>query len=343
MYRQIDPHRNVSAIKRETFPDHIKVWCAHSTLKNKILPPEQTGTLEYISFFLIFISLLFLFLSYLPIYFSQDYLLKEIDWFSQVLQTTLQEENERKQRQSDFNLQKYKIYYFDQRTQQMANIRLFLSSDTTLEEALDSAHKRLKLTSIVPMSRCRLIAYDSNEENVLSSFDGKDAELLRDLLSEFSSSELLLEIREDGAKFDIYVPGDIETKVYTVDTCSADIDGPHIVRIHKNATVKLYKKKLAQQLNVPVDDIVLATFKYSSSATILEHDDVILSDEDVSILQWYLYIENILLGSKFKMEIGHSEDSIGATKVRLLFFSYVPLKVTCFVRKPNLLFGCAGA
>lgn len=25
MYRQIDPHRNVSAIKREQFPDHIKV------------------------------------------------------------------------------------------------------------------------------------------------------------------------------------------------------------------------------------------------------------------------------------------------------------------------------
>lgn len=200
--------------------------------------------------------------------------------FFQQLQTTLKEENERKIRSTDYNLQKYKVYWFDQRTQQMANIRVFLASDATLEEALESAHKRLKLQHIAPMERCRLVAYDSNEENVQCSFDGKELELIRDLLCEYSSSELLLEIRDENTKFDVYVPGDIETKVYVVDTSAADIDGPHCVRVHKSKTVRKYKELLAHHLRLPIDDILMATFKFSP--TLLEQDNAILSDEDVS-------------------------------------------------------------
>lgn len=199
------------------------------------------------------------------------------------MQATLKEENEKKLRANDYNLQKYKVYWFDQRNQQMSNVRMFLGSDATLEEALESAHKRFKLQNIAPMSRCRLVAYDSNEENVLCSFDGKETELIRDLLSELSSSELLLEIRDEDTEFEVYVPGDIETKVYIVDTCSADIDGPFNVRVNKSATVKRYKEILAQKLSKSVDDILLAAFKYSASAALLDQDNAILSDEDVSI------------------------------------------------------------
>lgn len=193
-------------------------------------------------------------------------------------------------RNNDYNLQKYKVFWFDQRSQQMANVRMFLSSDTTLEEALDSAHKRLKLQSIAPMSRCRLVAYDSNEENVQCSFDGKETEQLRDLLMEFSSSELLLEIRDENAKFDVYVPGDIETKVFTIDACTADIDGPFNVRVHKNTSVKAYKGILAKSLGIPIDDLLLATFKYSTTATLLDQDNAILSDEDVSSYQLSIHL-----------------------------------------------------
>lgn len=163
----------------------------------------------------------------------------------------------------------------------MGNVRLFLGSDATLEEALESAHKRFKLQNIAPMSRCRLVAYDSNEENVLCSFDGKETEQICDLLNELSSSELLLEICDDGSKFEVYVPGDIETRVYTIDICSDDINGPFNVRVNKNATVRKYKEILAKNLNTPIDDILLATFKYSAP-DLLDQDVAILSDEDVS-------------------------------------------------------------
>lgn len=197
------------------------------------------------------------------------------------MQSLLKEEHEKKLRATDYNLQKYKVYWFDPRTQQMSNVRLFLGSDATMEEALEGAHKRFKLQNIAPMSRCRLVAYDSNEENVLCSYDDKDSELICDLLSEVSSSELLLEIRDEDSKFDVYVPGDIETKMYTVDSGSADIDGPVSVRVNKNANVRKYKEILAHNIGIQADEIILAAFKYSAAA-FLDQDNAILSDEDVS-------------------------------------------------------------
>lgn len=192
-------------------------------------------------------------------------------------------------RTNDYNLQKYKVYWFDPRTQQMSNVRMFLGSDATLEEALESSHKRLKLQNIAPMSQCRLVAYDSNEENVQCSFDGKEQEQLRDLLNEFSSSELLLEIREENATFSVYLPGDIETKVYLIKTCTIDIDGPFSIRVSKNTCVRKYKEILAESLSLPADDLLLATFKYSSSATLLDQDNAILSEEDVSFSTGFSY------------------------------------------------------
>lgn len=202
----------------------------------------------------------------------------------QQLQLTLKEECDRKLRATDYNLQKYKVYFFDQRNQQMSNVRLFLSSDATLEEALENAHRRFKLQTIVPLSRCRLVAYDSNEENILCSFNGKDTELIQDLLADLSTMDLLLEIRDDDSNFDVYVPGDIETRVYTVDTNTSDIDGPIILRVHKTATINNYKQLLSTKLGKPfanVQDIQLATLKYSMQASLLT-DTSRLCDEDVS-------------------------------------------------------------
>lgn len=53
-----------------------------------------------------------------------------------------------------------------------------LNAEPTLFESLDSALKCFKLRDIV---RCRLMAYDSAEDNILCNFDGKEDELIRDL------------------------------------------------------------------------------------------------------------------------------------------------------------------
>lgn len=206
----------------------------------------------------------------------------------QQLQLTLKEETERKIRPNDYNLQKYKVYHFDQQSQQMSNVRVFLGSDSTIEEALENAYRRFKLQTIVPLSCCRLVAYDSNEENIVCSFDGKETEPLQDLLGDLSTSDLLLEVRDEGSRFDVCVPGDIETRVYTVDTNSSDIDGPTIIRVHKTATVQIFSEMICQKLKkqfANANDILLAGLKYSVTASLLS-DRNKLCDENVCWLDF---------------------------------------------------------
>lgn len=206
---------------------------------------------------------------------------------------TLKEENEKKHRSTDYNLQKYKVYYFDNRTQQMSNIRIFLGADATLEEALENVHRRYKLHNVAPISRCRLVAYDSGEENIQCSFDGKETDQIRDLLIDPTSSDLLLEVRDEDSSFDIYMPGNIETKVYTVDINSSDIDGPMNIRVHKHAQIKEYKKILGQKFSLNTDDILLATLKCSGTASLLENDTKPLSNEDVSSYLHSIYLNTM--------------------------------------------------
>lgn len=163
----------------------------------------------------------------------------------------------------------------------MSDIRIYMSSDSTLEETLNNVHCRLKLNGVVPEERCRLIAYDHLEENPYSSFDGKDTELLRDLMDLPIRCELFFEIRDENSVFEPIAPDSIQTKVYSVDINTADIDGPISMRVQQNLTVAEYKKLLAAKLGWNAEEIVLAVLKYSSHATLLEIDIATLKQEDV--------------------------------------------------------------
>lgn len=166
----------------------------------------------------------------------------------------------------------------------MTDGRVYLDADATLEEALESAYKRFKIKGIAPLERCRLVAYDSSEDNIQCSFTGKETELVRDILTELPlSSELLLEICDEGAEFEVYQPGGIQQRVYTVDPQTADIDGPVPVRVQKNLTVKEYKQILAMKLNIKADHIVAAVLKYPSCAQLLDKDNALIGQEEVCV------------------------------------------------------------
>lgn len=198
------------------------------------------------------------------------------------LQKSLKDESERRVRVSHADhATKYKVHRVDPLTQQATSQRVFLVPDATLEDALESAHRRFKLQSVVPIERCRLVAYDTTEENVLCSFDGKETECVHDLLNDLPRTcDLLLETCDEGAAFETYEAGSIETKVYTVDTTTSDMDGPVLVRVAKDATVGQYRQLLAAKLKLSVLDVVIAVLKYS--ATLLENDSTPLFDESVS-------------------------------------------------------------
>lgn len=166
---------------------------------------------------------------------------------------------------------------------------MYLDAEATLEEALESAYKRFKIKGIAPMECCRLVSYDSSEDNIQCSFTGKESQLVRDILAELPlSSELLLEICDEGADFEVYEPGGIQTKVYTVDVNSADIDGPVSVRVQKNITLRQYKQIIATKLNLKADNISVAVLKYSPYTQLLETDTAFI-EEVCKAKRNYLY------------------------------------------------------
>lgn len=183
-------------------------------------------------------------------------------------------------------MHKYKIYWFDTKTQQMTDVRIYLDSDATLKEALESAYRRFKIEHIASLERCRLVAYDSIEENIQCSLEGKEDDLVRDVLADLPlSSDLLLEIRDDDANFEVYLPDGVHIKVYTVDINTADIDGPLSMRVQKTTTIGKFKEILANKLGLDVNEILVAVLKYTSYASLLEINNATLLQEDVSLLK----------------------------------------------------------
>lgn len=198
---------------------------------------------------------------------------------------TMKEDSERRPRLCDSDIQRYKVYTFDPRTQHLIDIRVHMMSDATLAETLENSYNRFKLRGLVPLERCRLVAYDSTEENIYCSFDGKDEETVRDLMAEVPIiSELLLEIRDENASFEVIKPDSIETKIYTVDLNTSDIDGPVLLRVQKSLTVGNYKKLIADKFGWKPNEILVAALKYTSHSSLLEIDSVSLHQEDVSFV-----------------------------------------------------------
>lgn len=215
--------------------------------------------------------------------------------------TTLKEDTERSRLRAtaDYDMLKYKVYWYDPKVGHLTDVRVYLSSDATLEETLENVYNRFKVKGMASVQRCRLVAYDSNEENVYCSFDGKDQEQIRNLMSNVPiHSDLLLEIREENSNFEVIAPGGIQTKVYTVDMETSDIDGPIIVRAQKTSTVGEYKEALAAKLKMDPKSIIVAYLKFDSYASLLENESSKLSDEDLHhkskiFVAHKIHVENI--------------------------------------------------
>lgn len=62
------------------------------------------------------------------------------------------------------------------------------------------------LEKVVPLECCRLVSYDSAKDSIECSLEGKEGELLSDLLQNYKN-EFLLEIRKEGEEFEVYKPG----------------------------------------------------------------------------------------------------------------------------------------
>ncbi|KAJ6641819.1 Ubiquitin carboxyl-terminal hydrolase 47 [Pseudolycoriella hygida] len=183
------------------------------------------------------------------------------------------EETERQNKARETEMLKLKVHFFNPKTQRMQDAKFYMPSDSDLKTTLEDAYSHFNLEKLVPIERCRLVGYCHSDENIIRSYEGKEDEMLTKVLYDLNPLELLLEVRAKDAEFEVYPPGGVLTKLYKVDLATGDVDVPIVFRAITFWTVPEYKTKIAEKLNLNVDQIILAVLKpYSNNARIIDDD-----------------------------------------------------------------------
>ncbi|CRK93812.1 CLUMA_CG007339, isoform A [Clunio marinus] len=194
------------------------------------------------------------------------------------------EEDDRMKKERESEMLKLKIYFKNPLTKQKSDAKVFAISESTLKEVLEDAYSRLKIKSIAPIERCRLVAYDSPSDGIERSFEGMEKEQIGDIMYKLiNRMELLLEVRDEGKEFEEYLQGGVTVKLYQIflSTSKSDIDGPFEVRAYEHKTIEHFKTSIRK--NLGLDDtspMTLAVKHYGSNAKILQ-DDVTVKSEDI--------------------------------------------------------------
>ncbi|XP_055620915.1 ubiquitin carboxyl-terminal hydrolase 47 [Toxorhynchites rutilus septentrionalis] len=173
-----------------------------------------------------------------------------------------------------------KVYFANPKTRNIESYKMYLLNESSLAETLEEAYRCLNVKGVVPIERCRLVAYDRQREVIEKSFEGDEDKLIGDVLRQLErSNELLLETREEHEVFEPYLPDGVMTKLYRVDICSRDVDGPISIRASKNQTVLDYKMIIARKFLLNPKSITLALNEYKNGSRILLDNEATLRDE----------------------------------------------------------------
>ncbi|CAO1302522.1 unnamed protein product [Diamesa serratosioi] len=188
------------------------------------------------------------------------------------------DENDRRQKELESEMVKLKIYFKNPYTRTKVDTKVFMISESTLQETLEDAYSRLKIKSIAPIGRCRLVAYENSSDSIEKSFEGCDKDPIGLIMSSLCNRlELLLEVREEDQVFEIYYPGGIMTRVYQVHVnhpLPDDIDGPFCVRGYEQKPISDYKIATAEKLFfLGSQKPLLMAFKNTNDKVKIVNDD----------------------------------------------------------------------
>ncbi|EDS44196.1 ubiquitin carboxyl-terminal hydrolase 64E [Culex quinquefasciatus] len=210
-----------------------------------------------------------------------------------------------------------KVYFDNPRTRAIKSYKMYLLNDSTMTEALEEAYRTLQVKGIVPIERCRLVAYDRAREEIERSFEGEDDKRIDEVMRSLEKcSEVLLETREEHEVFEPYLPEGVMTKVYRIDLATRDVDGPISIRASKTQTVLDYKMIVGRKLQLNPKSLMLAVNEYKEVSKILGDNDATLRDAGfIQYCKVFVTVNNCAedadFGAKFKAFVSRLDHIIG--------------------------------
>ncbi|KYB28299.1 ubiquitin carboxyl-terminal hydrolase 47 [Tribolium castaneum] len=203
-------------------------------------------------------------------------------------------------------------------TEEMMDVRISLYLDSTLEDAVQMAHRRFKLEGIVNVDDCRMVIFNKKQSCIDCSFESDDLKFC-DIDDNYKVcyQEWLLDIREPGTEFTTYKKGGVNKRTYYVNIETEDVREPFMVRIDVGDTVGDVKNKIAEQLETNVNNIKVAIAKFCNEGKYLDDDNATLAIDNTSP-DFKLYVTNAIdedpdksfENSKFKKIIDRFENIV---------------------------------
>nr|CAA67601.1 ubiquitin-specific protease [Drosophila melanogaster] len=127
------------------------------------------------------------------------------------------------------DLYKPRVYFYNPSLKKMKITRVYVSQSFNINLVLMSAYEMLNVEQFAPLSRCRLVAYNSSMDTIIQSLESCTDPALTELRAANYSLDFLLEYRAEDQEFEVYRERHYLVCV-KVDLSTMAMDGPLVTQ-----------------------------------------------------------------------------------------------------------------
>lgn len=202
------------------------------------------------------------------------------------------------------DLYKPRVYFYNPTLKKLKMTRVYVSQSFDVNMVLNSAYETLKVEQFAPLSRCRLVAYDSSMDTIIQSLEGCSDPALTELRSSHNFNlDFLLEYRAEDQQFENYASDGTTWYVFKVDLSTMAMDGPFLVYSAARESNDVLRHSIAVRLHIKEQQFLLATVRGTSRKAFvaydpqptpeaLEHLQQLANTQFKSITYFYLNVPN---------------------------------------------------
>ncbi|XP_017129460.1 ubiquitin carboxyl-terminal hydrolase 47 [Drosophila elegans] len=204
------------------------------------------------------------------------------------------------------DLYKPRVYFYNPSLKKMKITRVYVSQSFNINLVLMSAYEMLNVEQFAPLSRCRLVAYNSAMDTIIQSLEScTDPSLTELRAAQNYSLDFLLEYRAEDQEFEPYAPDGITWYVFMVDLSSMAMDGPFLVysAAREREASDALRRSIGLRLHISEQQFLLATVRgtvpkafmaYDPNPTpeALQHLQNLANTQFKSITYFYLNVPN---------------------------------------------------
>ncbi|EDW69744.2 ubiquitin carboxyl-terminal hydrolase 47 [Drosophila virilis] len=171
------------------------------------------------------------------------------------------------------HLYKPRVYFYNPLLKKLKMTRVYLSQSFDVNKVLMSAYDMLNVEQFAPLSRCRLVAYNSSMDTIIQSLENCTDPALTELRSSHNYNlDFLLEYRAEDQQFENYASDGTTWYVFKVDLSTMAMDGPFLVYSAARESSDVLRHSIAVRLHINEQQFLLAAVRGTYRMAFVAYD-----------------------------------------------------------------------